>query len=157
MYIHLIPSRIVFVLFKRIGFAYFYSFAFNNSKATISLFPILIIFLIILPVVLLLIGLVIARSAGRTISGQIIVGVTLWGPTILCPHAAFFVVLLNIVNNYRFVIDVTHTIHFNIHYFLCIHKHMYYQLLGPERSLYRCLYCHYDRRDRLLLLLRIFY
>jgi ATP-binding cassette subfamily A (ABC1) protein 3 len=83
-----------------IAFSYFFSFVFSSPKSCISLMPIVIIVLIILPNIICLFAVMIAKAIGTKVSQSVLGGVLIWGTMITTPHGALFSAFLDTTQDY---------------------------------------------------------
>ena len=83
-----------------IAFSYFFSFIFSSPKSCISLMPIVIIVLILLPNVVLLLFTMIAKAVGTKISSSVLGGILIWGTMITTPQGALFSAFLDTTQDY---------------------------------------------------------
>jgi ATP-binding cassette subfamily A (ABC1) protein 3 len=88
--------------FQLIGFAYFFSFVFTNPKSCISLMPILVLALEVIPNVMILIIIQIATSSGSLhLKNDVIGGILLWCIMLMTPHGALFAGFLDTTYDYN--------------------------------------------------------
>eukprot|EP00128_Syssomonas_multiformis_P009236 Colp12_sorted_trinity150504_noHs@31714 len=91
--------------FHLIAFSYFFSFIFTNPKSCISMMPIVIIVLIILPAVVIMIVSEVLYAVGVEMSDSTVAGILLWGVLALTPHGALLSALLNTTQDFSEIIS----------------------------------------------------
>jgi ATP-binding cassette subfamily A (ABC1) protein 3 len=116
--------------FQLIAFSYFFSFVFASPKSCITLMPIIILVLVLLPNVVILILIEIAQAFGTSISGEVIGGTLLWGLMLMTPLGALFAGLLDTTQDYSSFISnfppVSATIIFMLFEGICYLGYAYY-------------------------------
>ncbi len=115
----------ILFVFEMVSFSYACSFMFTSPKSCIWTMPVLVLLLLIMPNILLLIGLQIAKAVGTSIKSSdqgkkllillerihlnllffsFLAGILLWGMVFLSPYGAVFCACLNVVNNFSDII-----------------------------------------------------